>query len=155
MDHFEVKVGKVDEPTCLSAIEHLGLAEIGEVFVVGEDLHGERGTMEVVTPRLQGVNDGKEFAVVDVIISFGGGEGLGEVGAGVPIPVGISLEKDGTGRVFGGVSGDGEGSGEAREAKDGFCEEEAFEGIEGGLARRGPVPREVFLGEVKEGAGDI
>ena len=134
---------------------HLGLAEIGEGFVVGEDLHGERGTMEVVAPRLQGANDGEEFAVIDVVISFSGGERLGEVGAGVPISVGISLEKDGTGHVFGGVSGDGEGSGEIREAKDGFCEEEAFEGIEGGLARRGPIPREVFLGEIKERAGDI
>ena len=39
--------------------------------------------------------------------------------------------------------------------ENGFGEEEAFEGIEGGLARRGPVPGEVLLGEIEEGAGDV
>ena len=32
VDHFEVKVCEVDKPTCLSAVERLGLSEIGEVF---------------------------------------------------------------------------------------------------------------------------
>ena len=53
--------------------------EIGQVFVVGEDLHRERGAMEVVAPRLQGTNDGEEFAVIDVIVAFGRGKGLREV----------------------------------------------------------------------------
>ena len=61
---------------CLSAIERLGLAEIGEVLVVSEDLYGKGGTMEIVAPRLQGANDGKEFAVINIVISFGRGEGL-------------------------------------------------------------------------------
>ena len=39
--------------------------------------------------------------------------------------------------------------------KDGFGEEEAFEGVKGGLARRGPVPGEVLFGEVEERAGDV
>ena len=30
-----------------------------------------------------------------------------------------------------------------------------FEGLKGGLASRGPVPCQVFLGKVDEGAGDI
>ena len=58
----------------MSAIERLGLAEIGEVLVVSEDLDGEGGTMEIVAPRLQGANDSKEFTVVNIVISFGGGE---------------------------------------------------------------------------------
>ena len=29
MDHFEVKVSKINEPTCLAAVKRLGLAEIG------------------------------------------------------------------------------------------------------------------------------
>ena len=73
----------------------------------------------------------------------------------MPVAVGVGLEEDGARRVFGGVRGDGEGSGEVRKVKDGFREEEAFEGIEGGLARRGPVPGEVLLGEVEEGASDV
>ena len=53
------------------------------------------------------------------------------------------------------VRGDGEGGGEVREVKDGFREEEAFEGVEGGLARGGPIPGEVLLCKVKEGSGDV
>ena len=76
MDHFQVKVSKVDEPACLAAIERLGLAEIGKVLVVSEDLHGKGGAMEIVAPRFQGANDSEEFAVIDVVVPFGGGEGL-------------------------------------------------------------------------------
>ena len=39
--------------------------------------------------------------------------------------------------------------------KDGFGEEETFEGVEGGLTRRGPVPGEVLFGEVKKRASDV
>ena len=74
MDHFQVKVSKVDEPARLSAVERLGLAEIGKILVVCEDLYGKGGTVEIVAPRLQGANDGEEFAVVNIIISFGRGE---------------------------------------------------------------------------------
>ena len=76
MDHFEVKVGEVNEPSCLSAIERLGLAEVGKVFVVCENLYWKRGAVEVVTPRFQGANDRKEFSVIDVIVSFGRRERL-------------------------------------------------------------------------------
>ena len=73
----------------------------------------------------------------------------------MPVAVGICLKEDGARCVFRGVCGDGEGGGEVREMKDGFGEEKTFERVEGGLARRGPIPGEVLLGEVKEGSGDI
>ena len=73
----------------------------------------------------------------------------------MPIAVGVGLEEDGARCVFRGVSGNGEGGGEVREMKDGFGEEETFEGIERSLARRGPVPGEVLFCEVKEGTSDI
>ena len=50
--------------------------EIGKILVVGEDLHGEEGTMEIMAPGFQGANDGKEFAIIDIVIPLGGGEGL-------------------------------------------------------------------------------
>ena len=52
MDHFEVKVGKVNKPTRLAAVERVGLSEVGEVLVVSEDLHRERGTVKIVVPGL-------------------------------------------------------------------------------------------------------
>ena len=74
----------------------MGLAEVGKIFVVGEDLHREGGTMEVVMPRLQGADNSEKFAIIDIVIPFGGGEGLQQVGAWVPIAVGVGLEEDGT-----------------------------------------------------------
>ena len=136
-------------------IERLGLAEISKVFVVGEDLYGEGGAVEIVAPGFQGANNGEKFAIIDIVIPFSGGKGLRQVGAWVPIAVGVGLEKDGARRMFGSVRGDGEGGGEVRKVKDGLRKEEAFEGIEGGLARRGPVPGKILLGEVEKGASDI
>ena len=74
MDHSQIKVGKVDEPAGLSSVEVLGGTEVGEVFVVGEDLDGEGGSMEVVSPRFQGTDDSEEFSVINVIVSLGWGE---------------------------------------------------------------------------------
>ena len=109
MDHFKVKVGKVNKPTHLAAVKRLGLSEVGEVLVVGEDLHWERGTVKIVAPGLQGANHCKEFAVVDVVVALGGGEQLRKIGTRVPVPIRISLERDGAGCVFRCIGGNGEG----------------------------------------------
>ena len=50
MDHFEIKVGEVNQPLCLPAVECLGLAEIREVLVISEDLNWKGRTVEVVSP---------------------------------------------------------------------------------------------------------
>ena len=50
VDHFQVEVREVDEPTGLSSVEVLGGTEVGEVFMVSEDLDWEGGSMEVVSP---------------------------------------------------------------------------------------------------------
>ena len=42
--------------------------------MVGEDLYGEGGAMEIVSPGLQGADDSEDFAVVNIVISFGRGE---------------------------------------------------------------------------------
>ena len=52
VDHFQVKVREVDEPTGLSSVEVLGGTEVGEILMVGEDLDWEGGSVEVVSPRL-------------------------------------------------------------------------------------------------------
>ena len=50
VDHFQVKVCEVDEPVGLSSVEVLGGMEVGEVFMVGENLDWEGGSVEVVPP---------------------------------------------------------------------------------------------------------
>ena len=87
MDHFQVKVGKVNEPSGLSVTKGLGETEVGEVFMVSEDLYRKRGSVEVVLPGFQGTDDSEEFPVVDVVVSYCWGEQLGEVGAGVPFAI--------------------------------------------------------------------
>ena len=50
VDHFQVEVREVDEPMGLSSVEVLGGTEVGEVLMVGKDLDGEGGSVEVVLP---------------------------------------------------------------------------------------------------------
>ena len=78
-----------------------------------------------------------------------------EVGARVPVAVGVGLEKNSTGCIFRCFGGDSERGGEIGEVENGFREKEMFERVERGLAGGGPVPREAFLGEVEERASDV
>ena len=73
----------------------------------------------------------------------------------MPVTIRISLEEDGPRGVFGGISCNGKGGSEVWEVKDWFRQEEGFEGIKGSLAGGGPMPGEVFLGEVNERPGDV
>ena len=52
-----------------------------------------RGSLEVVAPMVKGMDNGKQFSIVNIVVAFGRGEGLGEVSARVKIPIIISLHK--------------------------------------------------------------
>ena len=73
----------------------------------------------------------------------------------MPVTVRVSLEENGTGCIFRHVSGNGERGGEVGEMENGFREEETFKGVKRGLARGGPVPGKVLLGEIKKGSSDV
>ena len=118
MDDFKIKVSKVEQPPHLATVEVLCLTEVRQVLVICEDLDEEWGSMEVMSPGLQGMDDGEELPVVDVIVSFCRDERLGEVGTRVPVTVYIGLEEDGTRGIFRGICGDGKGFGEVREVED-------------------------------------
>ena len=76
--------------------------------MIVEYLHREGRAMEIVAPGFQGANDGEEFTVIDVVVVFSGGKGLREVGAGVPVAIGVGLEEDSAGCMFRCISGDSE-----------------------------------------------
>jgi len=42
--------------------------------MVGEDLNWKRRAVEVVSPGFEGTDDGKEFMIIDIIVSFCLGE---------------------------------------------------------------------------------
>ena len=87
MDDFQIKVCEVEQPTCLATVEVLCLTEVHQVLVVREDLDGEEGSVEVVSPGLQSTDDCEEFLVIDVIVLFCWDERLGEVGVGMPVAI--------------------------------------------------------------------
>ena len=148
MDDFEIKIGEVKQPSRLATIEVLCLTEVCQILVVSKDLDGEWGSMEVVSPRLQGTDDCEELSVVDVVIAFSWDERLREVRARVPVAIRISLEEDGARGVLGDVGGNGEGLDEVGEVEDGARQEELLQLVEGLLTIGGPIPAIVFLGEI-------
>ena len=46
------------------------MSEVSEIFVVSEDLDWEGGAVKVVSKGFESANNGKEFAVIDVVVSF-------------------------------------------------------------------------------------
>ena len=102
----------------MTAIEILGLTEVHQVLVVSKDLDGERRTMEVVSPRFQGTDDGKEFLVINVVVSFSRDEQLREIRTRMPVTVDIGLEEDGVRDILGCISGDSKGFGKVRKVED-------------------------------------
>ena len=133
MDHFEIIVSEVNEPACLAAVKCLGLAEIGQAFVISKDLHREGRAVKIVAPGFQGADDCKELPVINVIISLGWGEQLRKVGTRVPVSIGVSLEEDGSGRMLRSIGGNSKGGRQVGKVENRFQEEKAFEGVKGRL----------------------
>ena len=52
VNEYKVKVCEVKKPAGLPSVERLGRTEEGEVFMVSENLHWERGSMEIMSPCL-------------------------------------------------------------------------------------------------------
>ena len=55
--------------------------------MISENLDGEGGTMEVVSPGFEGMDDCQEFSIIDIVILFCWREGLREVRARVPFAI--------------------------------------------------------------------
>ena len=55
--------------------------------MISENLDGERGAMEVMSPGFEGMDNCQEFTVIDIIILFCWGKGLEKVGTGMPFTV--------------------------------------------------------------------
>ena len=84
--------------------------------MISEDRDGVRSSLQVLFPFNKGEDNSKEFAIVDVIVSFGRREGLGKVSAGVKVSCFIRLHQDGTRSQEGGVGHESEGPGDIGDA---------------------------------------
>ena len=69
----DVEVERLEElrPSSLATVEVAFFAEVLEVLMVGEHFHTVSGSFQVVTPVLEGVDDGEEFLVVNVVVPLG------------------------------------------------------------------------------------
>lgn len=77
-------------------------------------------------PCCQGVDNGKKFPVIYLVVLFCGIKGLGEVSARVVCFIFVSLEKDSASGYEGGISGKGKMPRGVRVLGDGFREEALF-----------------------------
>ena len=110
----------------LATVKTLGRMEEGEVLMISKDLDGKWGAMEIMAPSLKSANNREKFTIVNIIIPFCGGKGLGEVGTGMPIAIGVRLEKDRARCIFRGIGGKSEGARGIGELQGRFGEEEGF-----------------------------
>ena len=99
--------------------------------------------------------DCEELSVIDVIISLGGREGLGEVSAGVKISVGVLLHKYPAGRGKGGVGHDEKWLGMVGKRKYWLFQECLLYFCKGDFVVYGPLPLGIFVSEGEQGLGQI
>lgn len=82
-------------------------------------------------PRFQGTDDGKEFLVIHLVVSFCGVKGLGKVSTGMICSILISFKEDCTCGHKGSVGGKGELPGGVRIAENRFREKALLQLLEG------------------------
>ena len=63
--------------------QFVGVLDIEEVFVVGDNGDRVRGSLDVLFSFLKCEDDGKEFTIIDVIVLFCRDKCLREIGAWV------------------------------------------------------------------------
>ncbi|KIJ19505.1 hypothetical protein PAXINDRAFT_69511 [Paxillus involutus ATCC 200175] len=61
-------------------------------------------SLEIMVPHFQGVDDGEEFSIVDVVVPFGRREHFRQIDAGVKFAVDIFLHEDASSSMERGIS---------------------------------------------------
>ena len=92
--------------------------DIGEVLVVGDNGNGMWGILEILFPFKEDEDDSKEFSIVNVIIMFGRGKSLGEVGTGMEVTICVFLHEDCSHGKKGGIRHDMEWTRDIRDSED-------------------------------------
>ena len=67
----DIKVLKKKGPASLSSREFARDFEIGQVLVIGEDRDRVRSPLQVLFPLSKSEDNGKEFPIIDVVITLG------------------------------------------------------------------------------------
>ena len=79
---------------CLLARQLLWLAEVREILMVCEESYRVGHALEIMSPMIQGMDNGEELLIIDIVVPLCRGEHLREVGTGVKVTVIILLHED-------------------------------------------------------------
>ena len=99
--------------------------------------------------------DHKEFAIIDVIVSFSGGKGFGKVGARMEITIQVFLHEDAPQCCEGSINHDKEGFGVVWKGEDRLFQEGLLYFGKGDFVVNGPLPLGIFVSEGQQGFGKI
>ena len=113
------------------------------------------GPLEVVVPMVKGMDNGEQLAIIDIVVSFGRGEGLGEISARVKIPITIPLHKHSSTSKKGCIHHDDKWSLDVGEVQDWSGLEVRQQGGECSLLRSFPYPGKILSSEGGEGGDDV
>ena len=113
-----VKVLEKKGPTSLRSRQFTGILNVRETFVVGDDGNRVRGSLNILLPFIECKDDGKEFMIIDIIVSFSRDKCLREVGTWVGVAIGVILKEDHPSSEEGSISHDGKGASYVRDGKD-------------------------------------
>ena len=68
----EVELGEVLRPAGLMAGQDLGAGEVLQVLVVGDHIDRRGGALDVMSPVLEGLEDGQQLLVVGIVVQLRG-----------------------------------------------------------------------------------
>ena len=114
-------------------------------------LYWSQRSLKVVSPNLKGFENGKQFLVVNIVVEFGWGEGVGVEGNGVDFIVHQrNHREDGSEGVVWCIHFNDE-----QRVQDPVCQyqhsgEGLLQHVESGAAFVGEIPRRAFAGKVGE-----
>ena len=84
--------------------EYLSRSEVLKIFMICNDLDWDFGAFQVVSPLMEGIEDGEEFFVMCIVVEFGADKGLRVKGDWVHLAVGGDGGKDSCQGIVGSVS---------------------------------------------------
>ena len=132
----------------------LGLFEVSQIFMVSDYCYQVFGSSKIVLPLLQGLDNGEEFPIINVIVSLGRREGGGVISAGMEISIGVLLHEYPSRGSKGGIHHDKEGFGGIWHL-DYWGRQECFLKLDEGVTLFfSPVEDYPFLCQVMEWLGD-
>jgi len=143
----EFGAGEVERPSGLPPVQLLGHHEVLQVLVVRPNLALMFRAFDKVPPLLDGSDDCQHLLVVDLIVLFDGGQGLGEEGDQVPLFVFRGyLGEDCTRRKVGAVGFDAEGFGRVGRDEDWSRSDTSLQPSECGALSFPPAPTGIISG---------